>query len=137
MRQAAYPPVDLLWGILEASLTRLALYSPLRNAARELVDFRIDLLNPAAQLILQQPARPSGTYLQYYPHTLNTGVFGFHRTAFESGEPAQLQVNYQANGLDNYFQLSARRVGQGLLVSFTDTADADRSEVELALRASQ
>ena len=134
---ATYSPTDLLWGILEASLTGLALYAPLWNAAGTLVDFRIDLLNPAAQRILRQPARPSGTYLTYYPHTLASGVFAFHRQAFESGEPARMQVNYQADGLDNYFHLSAQRVGQGLLVSFTDTAEADRTQVELALRTSQ
>jgi PAS domain S-box-containing protein len=133
----AYPQAELVWGLLEASLTGLALYAPLRDAQGRLVDFRIDLLNPAAQHMLRQPARPTGTYLQHYPHTLTTGVFAFHRDAFESGVPARLNVNYQADGLDNYFQLSARRVGQGLLVSFTDTADAARTEVELALRASQ
>jgi PAS domain S-box-containing protein len=134
---AAYPPADLLWGVLETSLTGLALYAPLWDSEGRLVDFRIDLLNPAAQRMLGQPARPGGTYLQHYPHTLDTGVFAFHRAAFESGEPARLNVNYQGDGLDNYFQLSARRVGTGLLVSFTDTADAARTEVELALRASQ
>jgi signal transduction histidine kinase len=135
--QATYPQADLLWGVLEASLTGLALYSPLHDAAGRLTDFRIDLLNPAAQRILGQPARPAGTYLGHYPHSLDTGVFAFHRDAFESGELATLAVNYQGDGLDNYFRLSARRVGQGLLVSFTDTADAARTEVELALRASQ
>ena len=134
---AAYPQAELAWAVLEASLTGLALYAPLWDEQGRLVDFRIDLLNPAAQRILQQPARPAGTYLQHYPHTLATGVFAFHRDAFESGTPAQLSVNYQGDGLDNYFHLSARRVGQGLLVSFTDTADAARTEVELALRASQ
>ena len=134
---ATYPLADLLWGILETSLTGLALYAPLWDAEGRLVDFRINLLNPAAQRILGQPARPSGTYLQYYPHTLATGVFAFHREAYETGEPARLKVNYQGDGLDNYFHLAARRVGQGLLVSFTDTADAARTEVELALRASQ
>jgi signal transduction histidine kinase len=135
--QAAYPPADLLWGILEASLTGLALYSPLWDEAGQIIDFRIDLLNPAAQQMLGHPARPTGSYLELYPHTRASGVFAFHQQAFESGEPARFQVNYQADGLDNYFQLSARRVGQGLLVSFSDTADADRSEVEVALRASQ
>jgi len=71
------------------------------------------------------------------PHTRDTGVFAFHREAFESGEPARFAVNYQGDGLDNYFHLSARRVGPGLLVSFTDTAEASRTEVEVALRASQ
>jgi len=135
--QAAYPTADLLWGILEASLTGLALYTPLWDEAGQVVDFRIDLLNLAAQQILGQPARPRNTYLELYPHTWASGVFAFHRQAFDSGEPARFQANYQADGLDNYFRLSAQRVGQGLLVSFSDTADTDRSEVEVALRASQ
>jgi len=133
----AYPLEELLGGILTASLTGIALYSPIRDADGSLVDFAIDLLNPAAQRILKQPARPDGTYLQHYPHTLETGVFAFHRQAFESGEPAQLEVNYQGDSLDNYFRLSAQRVGHGLLVSFTDTADQPRSPVEEALRESQ
>ena len=134
---AAYPQADLLWGVLESSLTGFALYSPIRDAAGAVVDLRIDLFNPAAQRMLRQAARPTGTYLQLYPHALDTGVFAFHRDAFEAGGPAELAVNYQADGLDNYFQLAARRVGQGLLVSFTDTANAPRTAVEEALRTSQ
>jgi PAS domain S-box-containing protein len=134
---AAFPQADLLWGLLEASLTGFALYTPLRDAEERLVDFHIALLNPAAQRILSQPARPGGTYLGHYPHTRETGVFAFHRDVFESGQPDRLHVNYQGDGLDNYFLLSARRVGEGLLVSFTDTADQPRSEVEIALRQAQ
>ena len=132
-----YPQADLLWSVLETSLTGLALYSPIWDAQHTLVDFSIDLLNPAAQRMLQQPARPSGSYLQHYPHTLETGVFAFHRDAFVAGEPAQFRVNYQADGLDNYFHLAARRCGNGLLVSFTDTANQPRTAVEEALRQSQ
>ncbi|MDF7814008.1 PAS domain-containing protein [Hymenobacter sp. YC55] len=134
---AAYPQADLLWSVLETSLTGLALYSPIWDAENQLVDFRIDLFNPAAQRMLQQPARPSGTYLQHFPHTLETGVFAFHCSAFLSGQPARLQVNYQGDGLDNYFDLAARRCGNGLLVSFTDTANQPRTAVEAALRESQ
>ncbi|UOQ96434.1 PAS domain-containing protein [Hymenobacter sp. 5317J-9] len=86
---------------------------------------------------MQQPARPAGTYLQHYPHTVETGVFAFHCEAIETGRPAQMEVNYQGDGLDNYFRLSAWRVGEGLLVSFDDTAQHSRTAVELALRESQ
>ena len=135
--QATYPPAALLAAVLDTSLTGVALYSPLRDADGNLVDFRIDWLNPAAQRILGQPARPAMTYLHHYPHTRETGVFAFHRDAFESGEPARMAVNYQGDGLDNYFHLAARRVGPGLLVSFTDTAEQPRTPVEEALRESQ
>ncbi len=128
---------ELLEGLLSASLTGVALCTPLRSAAGSLIDFTIDLLNPAAQRMLGKPARPSGTYLQCYPHALSTGVFAFQCTAFESGEPAQLEVNYQGDGLNSHFHLSAQRVGQGLLVSFFDTAQEPRPAAEVALREGQ
>ncbi|MFC7669548.1 hypothetical protein ACFQT0_20920 [Hymenobacter humi] len=132
-----FPLDDLLLGLLETSLQGVALYTPVRAASGEIVDFTIDYLNPTAQRMLQQPAQPAGTYLEHFPHTIETGVFAFHCEAFESGEPARMDVNYQGDGLDNYFRLSARRVGRGLLVSFSDTAHHTRTAVELSLRESQ
>ncbi|WP_188559372.1 PAS domain-containing sensor histidine kinase [Hymenobacter glacieicola] len=134
-----FPLDELLQGLFEVSLTGIALYKPIYNSAggEEIVDFTIELLSPKAQQILGLPARPTETYLQLYPHTLPTGVFDFHCRAFTSGQLERFSVNYQGDGLDNYFHLSARRVGSGLLVSFTDTADQSRTAVEQALRASQ
>ncbi|MBJ6110886.1 PAS domain-containing protein [Hymenobacter sp. BT523] len=135
--QAIFPAEELVAGLLEGSLVGVALYRPVRGADGQITDLTIELLNPAAQRILQQPARPAGTYLQYYPHTLATGVFAFHCEALETGKPMQMEVNYQGDGLDNYFRLSAQRVGQGLLVSFDDTGLHSRTAVEQALRESQ
>jgi signal transduction histidine kinase len=134
----SFPAQELLAGVFAASLMGLALYKPIRAAEDQAItDFTIELLSPAAQRMLGQPAQPTDTYLRLFPHTLETGVFAFHRDAFESGQPARLDVNYQGDGLDNFFLLSAQRVGEGLLVSFTDTANHTRSAVEVALRESQ
>ena len=46
-------------------------------------------------------------------------------------------MNYQHDGLDNYFHLAAQRHDELLVVSFTDNADHDRSEAEQALRQAQ
>ncbi|OUJ74237.1 PAS domain-containing sensor histidine kinase [Hymenobacter crusticola] len=135
--QDVFPTDDLLHGLLDASLTGVALYKPIRAAEGAIIDLEIVLLNPAAQQILRLPARPPETYLQLFPHTLATGVFDFHCRAFASDKVERYNVNYQGDGLDNYFRLSARRIGQGLLVSFSDTAEQDRSAVEEALRESQ
>ena len=130
---AAYPQAELLWGVLETSLTGLGLYAPLRDAAGHLIDFTTDLLNPAAQRLLRQPARPGGTYLAHYPQALDNGLFAFLRAVVESGEPGQLAHHYQADGLDMHLQLAASRVGERLLVSLAErpaatspTAEAER-----------
>ncbi|MBB4603095.1 PAS domain S-box-containing protein [Hymenobacter luteus] len=133
------PPEDLLEGLLAVSLTGVALYKPVyaRPGSPEIIDFTFVLLNPKARQILGLTELPTQTYLQLYPHTLATGVFEFHCQAFASGRQQQYSVNYQGDGLDNFFHLSARRVGEGLLVSFTDTAEQSRTAVEEALRESQ
>jgi PAS domain S-box-containing protein len=135
--QATYPLNELLVSLFQTSVTGFVLCTPIRDAAGAVVDFNIDLFNPAAQRMTGRPGRPGGTYLEHFPHALETGVFAFQRDAFERDEPAVLAVNYQGDGLDNYFRIAARRVGKGLLMSFTDTADQPRTEVEVALRASQ
>ncbi|MBX0289073.1 PAS domain-containing protein [Hymenobacter sp. HSC-4F20] len=132
------PAEDLLHGILNISLTGYALYQPVYGASgKEVRDFTFVLLNPKARQILSLPDLPTQTYLELYPHTLETGVFAFHCHVFASGQPERFSVNYQGDGLDNYFHLSAQRVGDLLLVNFTDTAEQSRTAVEQALRQSQ
>ncbi|WP_324680490.1 PAS domain-containing protein [Hymenobacter sp. GOD-10R] len=137
---AALPaPDDLLRAVVDTSLTGLILFQPMyapHNPA-EMVDLAYVQLNPAAQRMLQLPEHPANTFLTLYPNAREAGIFAFYRTTFLSGEPARYDVNYQHDGLDNYFQLAGRRVGELLLVSFSDTRDQPRTAVEVALRASQ
>jgi two-component system, sensor histidine kinase len=133
---SALPPDDLFHTLLEVSLTGVILFRPVFEA-EEIVDLAYDYLNPAAQRMLQQPERPTQTFRTLYPHAVAEGIFGFYRDTFLSGEVRRLAVNYQHDGLDNFFQLSARRNGELLVVSFSDTADHDRSAAEQALRDSQ
>ncbi|GAA3923849.1 hypothetical protein GCM10022406_07560 [Hymenobacter algoricola] len=125
--------------LLDASLTGVVLFLPVYGPSGELVDFTFAYLNPAAQRILGLPPQPAVSYLQQFPHSTDpaNGAFVFQRDAYLSGQPAQFELNYQNDGYDNYFRATARRVGEGLLVCVTDTADQPRTAVEVALRQSQ
>ncbi|OUJ69171.1 sensor histidine kinase [Hymenobacter crusticola] len=128
---------EILGELLAVSLTGIIFYTPIYDRAGEIDDFTFVYLNPTAQRMMQMPERPTLTHNQQWPHSRQQGTFAFHIDAFESGEPRELNINYQLDGYDNYYRLAARRSGQGLLVSFTDTADQPRSPVEIALRESQ
>lgn len=136
---ALAPDAVLLRELLAVSLTGVILYSPQYDPAGsgEITDFTFEYLNPAAQRMMHMPEVPTLTHMGQWPHSKEHGTFQFHVEAFESGEPREYNVNYQADGYDNYYRLAARRAGAGLLVSFTDTADQSRSPVEVALRESQ
>ncbi|OWP62298.1 hypothetical protein CDA63_15025 [Hymenobacter amundsenii] len=133
------PAEELLGDLLGVSLTGVIYYTPIYNPtdSGEIIDFTFTYLNPAAQRMMRMPEEPTLTHNQQWPHSRAHGTFAFHVEAFVSGQPREHNVNHQTDGHDNYYRLAARRSGEGLLVSFTDTADQPRSPVEQALRESQ
>ncbi|WP_426062051.1 PAS domain-containing protein [Hymenobacter sp. B1770] len=127
----------LLRDLLAVSLTAVNLLRPLYSHTGELYDFAIEYLNPAGQRMTGLPERPGETLRSRFPETFSNGVFDLYQRVFESGEDGRLDLNYQADDLDNYFHVAARRSGDLLVASFTDTADQPRTAVEVALRESQ
>ncbi|WP_162910650.1 PAS domain-containing protein [Hymenobacter oligotrophus] len=130
---------ELLPVVLDVSLSGYIVFRPVYDPADQatIVDLAYEYLNPAAQRMLQRPERPAETFLTLYPNTIETGIFAFYRDTFLAGGPGRYDVNYQHDGLDNYFQLAAHRAGEVLVVCFSDTADQPRTAVEEALRQSQ
>ncbi|KAA9333280.1 PAS domain-containing protein [Hymenobacter busanensis] len=133
------PADGLLADLLAVSMTGVIFYTPIYDPAGSgaIVDFRFEYLNPAAQRMMGMPEVPAVTHNEQWPHSKAHGTFDFHVAAYVTGEPREYNINYQADGYDNYYRLAARRSGDGLWVSFTDTADQPRSPVEVALRESQ
>ena len=134
---ARFLPEGLLLDLLGVSLTGVNVLHPVYGPTGEIEDFAIDYLNPAGQRMSGLAERPGGTLLTCFPHATVAGILGYYRRVYLAGATTVHEVNYQADGLDNYFRLAARRSGDLLVVSFTDTSDQDRSTVEQALRQSQ
>ena len=130
-------PDGLLHDLLAVSLTGVNLLRPLYDPTGALEDFALEYLNPAAQHITGLPEQPGGTMRSRFPETFYNGVFAFYQRVYQTGEAGRYDFNYQADGFDNYFRVAARRSGELLVVSFTDTADQPRTAVEEALRKSQ
>ena len=133
-------PADLLPELLTVLLTAVCVLRPVYEADAEagaVIDFSLDYLNPAAQRILGGPPGDRPNLLTRFPHARVNGLFGFYCCVFASDQAGRFEVNYQADGLDNYFYVAAVRNGGRLVVSLTDTAGHERSAVEEALHQSQ
>ncbi|MDO7854766.1 PAS domain-containing sensor histidine kinase [Hymenobacter convexus] len=129
---------DLLRVLFDISLNGIMLMRPVYDAAGStVVDLRVVYLNPAAQQMLQLPERPAESFRTLYPTAEAAGVFAFYRDAFFSDQVERRENNYQFDGLDGYYLLVARRQGDVLVVTFSDTNDQPRTAIEQALRASQ
>jgi hypothetical protein len=97
-------PADLLLGdLLAVSMTGVIYYAPLYDPAGSgnIVDFRFEYLNPAAQRMMRMPEVPTLTHNEQWPHSKAHGTFDFHVDAYVSGEPREYNINYQADGYDN------------------------------------
>jgi signal transduction histidine kinase len=133
-----YPDLATAQALLAVSLTALTVLRPLYGTGTaEPTDFTFDYLNPAGQRMLHLAARPAASFLTCFPHACENNLFAFYCDVFATGQPSRFEVNYQADGLDNYFYVAAQRQGNQLAVSFTDTASQARTAVETALRVSQ
>ena len=121
---ATFPDTELLRDVLDVTPSGLVLCLPVYNAAEELIDFTFAYLNPAAQRMLRLPAGHTSSYLQQFPESQLNGSLAFYRTTFLSGEPGTIETDCQGVGYNNYFRVTARRSGAGLLVSFTHSDQA-------------
>lgn len=113
-----FPPADLLPTLLATSPASVILYLPVHDAAGEVVDFALAYLNPTAQRLLRLPAAPAARYTQLFPESQVPGGLARHQEAFASGQPADLELLYQAGNWRQRWQVAVQRVGAGLLASF-------------------
>jgi signal transduction histidine kinase len=130
-------PATLLPALLQLLPSGVVYYLPSYDEAGSVVDFHFAYLNPSAQRMLGLPAQPVATYRQVWPGSVASGAFAFHRDAFLSSQPAQLDEFYHADGYNSCIRAHACRVNDGLLVSFTDASDRPLTAVEEALHQRQ
>jgi signal transduction histidine kinase len=129
---AASLPDHFLPALLEVSLSGVLYLEPLRGAGGAVVDFTFAYLNPAAQRLLGQPARPAGTCLQCLPHA--AGLLTF----YQAEGPSEIELPQPAAGQAPLGRLVATRVGEGLLVSVIGPAQApDGPAVQAARHQSE
>ena len=131
-------PAALVPALLAVSLAAVVVVHPVFGPDHDLpIDFMLDYASPGAQRMLGILEREPRGMLTLFPNARDNGLFDFYCRVFSSDETDCFSLNYQADGIDNYFYLAAIRQHDQLLVSFTDTADQPRGAVEEALRQSQ
>ena len=127
------PAAEFLPALLDLLPVGVVGYAPITNPAGDAVDFAFSYLNPAAQRMLELPAQPATSFVQQFPGSRDDGWLAFHLDTFHRREPAHFERNFQTNGDDNLFRAEARRLGDQLLVVFSDTADQPRPAGAAAL----
>ncbi len=127
--------VSFINSVLEHSLNGIIYYEPVRNDAGVIIDFRATLWNPAALAMTRQSDADfrQGTLLERYQAWRTEGsggnsVFQDFIKTVETGESWRREQYFSET--DFYFDLSATKLGNGVVVALFDLTEARRIERE-------
>lgn len=124
---------ELLASVLDSSLDGILALSAVRSDPGEIVDFRFDVVNCAAEQITGRSAREliGGRLLDIFPGNRADGLFDAYVQAVETGEPFSTEHHYTHDGLNHWFTIKATKYGDGLTITFSDITARKATEKEL------
>lgn len=128
----------LLKTVLTASDNGLIVYQPVRDTVGTLTDLRPMMLNPVAERHIKHPALEviGKPFSQLFPRANDNSLLEQYRRVAETGQPARFECQHAEPGqlTPVWFDVSAVRVNDTLVVSYTDISQA-KADAEAARQA--
>lgn len=118
----------------ELSLDAFTLLDAVRDARGRLLDFRWRYVNPAAAQLLQRPreALVGARLLEVLPGNKTASeLFERYVQVVETGEPHDLEIRYEADGIHGWFRNMAVKLNDGVAVYFSDITARKAAEEAL------
>jgi len=118
----------------ELSLDAFNILLAVRDGGGRIVDFRWEYANPAAGHILKRAPEDlvSRGLLELFPgHRDQSDLFARYVRVVETGEPHDIELKYQADGIVGYFRNMCVKLGDGVAVYFNDITGRKRAEEAL------
>jgi len=119
--------------IFNAAQAGMFIFQPERDKKGEVVDFRFSLVNPSLAAYIGQKAEDLEGELgsRFFPGYLTNGVFDMYKQTYLTGQAQRKEVHYNVDGLDIYLDLQCVRIGDDVLVTFTDHTVAKKAQYQL------
>jgi PAS domain S-box-containing protein len=121
----------LLEGILNGSQNGLLSCAPIYNETNQVVDLRIELVNPAASLIngLTIEHLVGKTLLTAFPALAGSPLMASYLHTAQTGQLQRLEAHYQDANLNGWFEVVVSPLPQQhVLISFLDITDRHQAE---------
>ncbi|MCX6214964.1 PAS domain-containing protein [Spirosoma sp.] len=122
---------ELLNSVLDSSNSGVIAFEAIRDETNAIVDFRFLVANQSSTGMLNrsQEEMIGNTLLTIFPGNVESGLFNLYKRTTETGEPSYTEVYYNHDGLDFWLEISAQKLGDGFVVTFTDVTAAKRSGI--------
>jgi len=124
---------SLIENVLNGSINGMIAYDAMRDSHGNLYDLRVRLANDAAVRILNQPLDLllNNSFLNRFPSATATGLFDRYKHTVDTGESQRFEFQYVYDGLNGWFDISIRKLGDGLLLTFMDITATKQYEQNL------
>ena len=129
----------MLQNVLDGVQSGVLSYKSVRNEAGEIIDFDLLSANQQACQIMQQPVNQliGQRMLGLFPAKRLNGLFERYVTVVETGEKQQLEQKFREDGLNAWFDITAIRQGDGLVLTLLDISERKQAQVDLARQKDQ
>ncbi|MDB5242294.1 MAG: sensor signal transduction histidine kinase [Spirosoma sp.] len=138
-KQAVEQQANLLGSILDSSNSGIIAFESIRNEQGAIVDFHFATVNQACERLLGLPLETmrGNKLLTLFPGNVETGLFALYVNTTETGEPGRTEVHYNLDGLDFWLDISAQKLGDGFVVTFSDISMLKRAQQAIEESATQ
>ena len=119
----------LLNSVLDGSTNGIMSFEAIRSDDGFIMDFRFLTTNEAGGRMVGKTADEliGQSLLTVFPGNRVSGLFDLYVRATQTGEPGRTEVYYKADGLDFWLDISAQKLGDGFVVTFTDVSLVKRA----------
>lgn len=124
---------ERLSAVFNAAQSGMFTFAPVYDDIGEIIDFRFVITNRQfAAYVHQTPEVLNGALgSTWFPGYLTNGVFDMYKRTFLTGETDRREVHYNVDGHDLYLDLMSTRVGDEVLITFTDYSELKKAQLQL------
>ena len=135
-RQAAQVAAQFQ-AVLDIAQTGIFHFSPVRDADGSLVDFRFTQANRMlAAYVGQTPETVTGALgSTWFPDYKTNGLFERYRDTYETGRTNRFEFHYAGSGIDAWLDIMATKVGDEVLVTFSDHTPLKQAQLQVEKQA--
>jgi PAS domain S-box-containing protein len=124
---------QLLDSVLKNSVDGIVAYEAIRDKQGDLMDFRFLLINPAAERLLGRPAEEvvGLGLLDTFPDIVLDGLFEAFVRIITTGVTLDFEYSTVRSGDLRWYRVAGVKLGDGLVMSYSDITERKRSEAEM------
>ena len=119
--------------VLRTTPNGLIVFEAMRDAGDKLTDFKYV---EASQKLLKDLNRSRETLIgrslrETLPSIEKSGIWAVYETVLTTGRPQRIENQYKADGIDGWFEISASKLNDGLVVAYTNITPAKQASQQL------